>query len=151
MQARILYATLTGNNEDVADIIIDELNNAGVETTKEEIMNVDALEINPVETDIVVAVVYTFDKGSLADEALDFYEDLPQADLQGMIYGVAGSGDTFYGKDYAVAVDAMEKQFELTGAKHGATGVKVNLSPDDEAEAELRKFAKDLVDAANAR
>ncbi|MCM0583416.1 flavodoxin [Weissella diestrammenae] len=148
MNARVLYATLTGNNEDVADIIIDELQHLGVTTTKEEIMDVDALDINPTETDIVVSVVYTFDKGSLADEALDFYEDLSQVDLSGLVYGVAGSGDTFYGDDFGVAVDKMGAKFALTGAIEGAAGVKVNLSPNDAAEVELRQFAQALVKAA---
>lgn len=149
MKARVLFATITGNNEDVADIIVDEFEKAGVDTTKEDIIDVDAMDINPAETDILVVVAYTFDKGTLADEALDFYDDMQDVNWTGLIYGVAGSGDVFYGQDYGVAVDLLEQHFDaFTGATRGAAGVKVNLSPDAEATSALRAFAQQLLVAA---
>ncbi|MDR3190261.1 MAG: flavodoxin domain-containing protein [Lactobacillaceae bacterium] len=148
MKARVFFATITGNNEDVADVIVDEFQQAGVEVTKEDFMDADAADIDPSDTDIVVAVAYTFDKGTLADEALDFYDDMETMDWSGLIYGAAGSGDVFYGNDFAVAVDLMEARFAETGAIKGAEGVKVNLSPDDEAEAVLRAFTKQLIATA---
>src|SRR5699024_12613154 len=75
---------------------------------------------------------------SLPDEALDFYEDLVDMDLSGIVYGVSGSGDDFYGDDFAVAIDKFEQQFEKTGAVKGAEGVKVNLSPDATRSEERR-------------
>lgn len=152
MKARVLFATITGNNEDVADIIVNEFEQAGVDTTKEDIIDVDAMDINPAETDILVVVAYTFDNGTLADEALDFYDDMKDVNWSGLTYGVAGSGDVFYGKDYAVAVDLLEQHFdEFTGATRGAAGVKVNLSPDTKAETALREFAQQLIGAAQTQ
>lgn len=141
----MLYATLTGNNEDVADVIIAEFERLGVETIKEDISEVEALDLNPTTQEILVTVVYTFDLGTLADEAIDFYEDLPDVDLTGIVYGVAGSGDVYYGKDYGTAVDILEKQFTKTAGIQGAPGVKVNLRPDDKATVELKKFTQALV------
>lgn len=151
MRARVLYATLTGNNEEVADVIIAELQRLQVETTKEDITYVDALDLDPAEQDILVTVVYTFDLGTLADEALDFYEDLPDANLKQVIYGVAGSGDVYYGDDYGTAVDLLEDQFEKTAGIKGASGVKVNLRPDAQAVEALQKFTQQLVQTAQQR
>jgi flavodoxin short chain len=150
MKARVFYATITGNNEDVADVIIDTFEEEGVDVTKEDISMVDPQDISADETDIVVVVPYTFDKGTVPDESLDFFEDLEDADLSGIVYGVSGSGDDFYGKDFAVAIDKFEAQFEKTGAKKGANGVKVNLSPDVEATEALQQFTRDLIAAVNA-
>ena len=150
MKARVFYATITGNNEDVADVIIDTFESEGVEVTKEDISMIDPHDISADETDIVVVVPYTFDKGTVPDESLDFFEDLEDADLTGIVYGVSGSGDDFYGKDFAVAIDKFEAQSEKSGATKGADGVKVNLSPDVEATEELQAFTKALIEKANA-
>ena len=145
MRARVFFATITGNNEDVADVIVDTFKNESVEVTKEDIQLIDPQDISSTDTDIVVVVPYTFDKGSLPDEALDFYEDLVDTDLSGIVYGVSGSGDDFYGDDFAVAIDKFEQQFEKTGATKGANGVKVNLSPDAAATEALQAFTKQLI------
>lgn len=149
MQAKVYFATITGNNEDVADVIVETFQNESVEVTKEDIQLVDPQDISSTNTDIVVVVPYTFDKGSLPDEALDFYEDLVDTDLSGIVYGVSGSGDDFYGDDFAVAIDKFEQQFEKTGAIKGAEGVKVNLSPDATATKALQAFTKQLIVTAN--
>ena len=73
MKARVFYATITGNNEDVADVIIDTFESEGVEVTKEDISMIDPHDISADETDIVVVVPYTFDKGTFPDESLDFF------------------------------------------------------------------------------
>lgn len=150
MKARVFYATITGNNEDVADVIIDTFEAEGVEVTKEDIQMVDPHDISADETDIVVVVPYTFDKGTVPDESLDFFEDLEDTDLSGIVYGVSGSGDDFYGKDFAVAIDKFEAQFEKSGATKGADGVKVNLSPDVEVTEKLQVFTKALIAKVNA-
>ena len=151
MNARVFFATITGNNEDVADVIIETFKANDVAVTKEDIQMIDPQDISAAETDIVVVVPYTFDNGSLPDEALDFFEDLEDADLTGIVYGVSGSGDDFYGDDFAVAIDKFENQFNKTGAIQGAVGVKVNLSPDAKATADLQDFTRQLIAKAQAR
>jgi len=151
MNARVFFATITGNNEDVADVIIETFKAHDVAVTKEDIQMIDPQDISVAETDIVVVVPYTFDNGSLPDEALDFFEDLEDVDLSGIVYGVSGSGDDFYGQDFAVAIDKFENQFNKTGAIQGAVGVKVNLSPDAKATAELQEFTRQLIAKAQAR
>ena len=111
---------------------------------------VDPRDVSADETDIVVVGPYALDKETVPDESLDFCEDLEGTDRSGIVYGVAGSGDDFYGKYFAVAIDKFEAQFEKSGATKGADGVKVNLSPDVEATEELQAFTKALIAKVNA-
>ena len=79
-------------------------------------------------------------------EALAKVEDLQDLDLSGKIYGVVGSGDTFY--DYfCKSVDEFEEQFALTGAIKGADSVKVDLAAEDEDIDNLEAFAEAISEA----
>lgn len=60
--AKVIFATITGNNEDVADIITEKFEKLGVDVAKEEISQADATEFNDV--DICVVVPYTYDEGA---------------------------------------------------------------------------------------
>ena len=142
-KALVVYATITGNNEDVADIITDALEDQGVEVNEVEMTMADPSEFNDV--DICVICPYTYDEGALPEEGLDFYEDLQEEDLTGKVYGVAGSGDTFYGDDVCVAVDKFGEALAKTGATKGAENIHVNLAPDEEDIKHLDEFAKQLL------
>jgi len=82
---------------------------------------------------------------------MDFYEDLQAIDLTDKIYGVAGSGDTFYGEYYNTTVDHFDATFQKTGAIRGAAPVKINLAPDQAAIDQLDAMAQQLVDTYHAK
>ncbi|MGO3548950.1 MAG: flavodoxin, partial [Paucilactobacillus nenjiangensis] len=117
-----------------------------VEVEETEITQADAEDFEDV--DICVVCPYTYDEGALPEEGLDFYEDLQELDLSGKIFGVAGSGDTFYLDDFNVSVDKFAAAFEKAGAKSGAEKVKIDLDPDSDDIKTLNAFAADLVKAA---
>ena len=141
--AKVIFATITGNNEDVADIITEKFEKLGVDVAKEEISQTDATEFNDV--DICVVVPYTYDEGALPEEGLDFYEDLQDLDLTGKIYGCAGSGDTFYDDDYCRAVTDFSNALKKAGATQGAKDVFVNLAPEADDVKALDSFTEQLV------
>ncbi|MEE6691869.1 flavodoxin [Lactiplantibacillus plantarum] len=141
--AKVIFATITGNNEDVADIITEKFEKLGVDVAKEEISQADATEFNDV--DICVVVPYTYDEGALPEEGLDFYEDLQDLDLTGKIYGCAGSGDTFYDDDYCRAVTDFSNALKKAGATQGAKDVFVNLVPEADDVKALDAFTEQLV------
>lgn len=145
-KAMVVYATITGNNEDVADVITEALEDQGVEVDETEITMADVADFDDV--DICVVCPYTYDEGALPDEGLDFYDDLKDADLSGKVYGVAGSGDTYYADDFCVAVDEFGKAFYQAGATKGAENVHINLAPDEDDIKKLDAFAKQLVEKA---
>ena len=66
----------------------------GLEVDVDECTTVDASDF--LEADIAIVATYTYGDGELPDEMMDFYEDLADLNLSGKIYGVVGSGDTFY-------------------------------------------------------
>ena len=146
MKALVVYATITGNNEDVADIITDALEDLDVDVDETEITMADPADFNDV--DICVICPYTYDEGALPEEGLDFYDDLQEEQLDGKVYGVAGSGYTFYGDDFCVAVDKFGEALAKTGATKGAENVHVNLAPDENDIKKLDAFAKQLVEKA---
>ncbi|MET3634201.1 flavodoxin [Streptococcus porcorum] len=140
--AKIVYASMTGNTEEIADIVADKLRELGVDVDVDECTTVDADEFQDV--DIAVVASYTYGDGDLPDEIVDFYEDLKDLDLTGKVYGVVGSGDTFY--DYfCKSVDDFELAFAGTGATKGADSVKVDLAAEDDDIAKLEAFAESLL------
>lgn len=148
LTAHVVFATITGNNEDVADIVTEKLEDLGCQVTETEISQTDATDFQ--NADICVVCPYTYDEGSLPEEGLDFFEDLPDVDLTGKVSGVAGSGDTFYGEYYNTSVDKFTAAFAQAGATVGAPSVKINLEPDQTAITELDAFAEQLVTTAKS-
>ena len=143
--AKIVYASMTGNTEEVADIVAEAMENLEIDVEINECTQVDAAEFE--DADICIVASYTYGDGDLPDEIMDFYEDLQELDLSGKIYGVCGSGDTFY-DDFCKAVDDFDAAFAKTGAIKGAEGVKVDLNAEEEDIASLEAFAKKMVEAA---
>jgi len=127
LRAHVVYATITGNNRELADIVTQQLTKRGVTVTETEISQTDAQALTA--ADILVVCAYTYNEGHLPEEGLDFYEDLPGVDLHGKTYGVAGSGDTLYGDFYNTTVDRFDAAFHQTGAIKGAANVKIDLEP----------------------
>lgn len=145
-KAVVVFATITGNNEDVANLITDALENLGVDVDEKEITMADVADFE--DADICVVCPYTYDEGALPEEGLDFYDDLKEADLSGKIYGVAGSGDTFYADDYCRAVDDFGAAFESAGATKGAEYVHIDLAPEGDDVDTLDAFAASLAEKA---
>lgn len=79
--AKIVYASMTGNTEEIADIVAEAFENLDIEVEINECTQVDADEFE--EADICVVATYTYDDGDLPDEIVDFYEDLQELDLLG--------------------------------------------------------------------
>ena len=135
--AKIVYASMTGNTEEIADIVAEAFEDLELE------VEIDEFE----EADICVVATYTYGDGDLPDEIVDFYEDLQEIDLSGKIFGVCGSGDTFY-DDFCKSVDDFEAVFTQIGAKKGADSVKVDLAAEEDDIQRLEEFAKKLATAA---
>lgn len=145
-KVKIVYASMTGNDEDMADILSEDFENAKMEVDVSEISQTDVQDFQTADLCIVVSYTYSDGlEGNIPDEGLDFYHDLQEADLTGKIFGVCGSGDTFY-QDFAIAVDHFEQAFEQAGAIKGATSVKVELAPQSDDIAKLDHFAQTLID-----
>ncbi len=142
--AKIVYASMTGNTEEIADIVSEALEDAGLEVEMNECTQVDAEDFE--DADICIVATYTYGDGELPDEIVDFYEDLQELDLSGKIFGVCGSGDTFY-DDFCQSVDDFEAAFSKTGATKAVDSVKVDLAAEEDDIQHLEAFAKKIVAA----
>lgn len=142
--AKIVYASMTGNTEEIADIVAEALENLGVEVEINECTQVDAKDFE--DADLCIVATYTYDEGQLPDEIMDFYDELGELDLTGKTFGVCGSGDTFY-DFYCKSIDDFEETFLKTGATKGAANVKVDLAAEEEDIQNLEAFAKALVES----
>ncbi len=148
--AKIVYASMTGNTQEIAEIVQEALEDRGVSTELTEITQAVASDFN--DADICVVAAYTYSDGAeglLPDEGIDFYDDLKELDLTGKVYGTTGSGDRFY-DDFATAVDMFDAAFATTGATKGADGLKIDLAAEEEDIAHLEAFAQKLIDTQAA-
>ncbi|WP_099974374.1 MULTISPECIES: flavodoxin [Lactobacillaceae] len=139
---KIVYASVTGNDEDIAYVLEEKFEELGADVEISEIQQTDAADFEDV--DICVIATFTYDEGIVPDEALDFYEDMQELDLTGKIYGTCGSGDHYYG-DFCRAVDEFAKIFDQVGAIKGAEPVKIELEPEEKDIADLDEFAEELM------
>lgn len=64
--AKIVYASMTGNTEEIADIVAEALENLAIEVDINECTQVDADEFE--EADICIVATYTYGDGELPDE-----------------------------------------------------------------------------------
>lgn len=141
----IVYASLTGNTEECAEIIEKAFEELGADVELVESFSADPSDFE--EVDIAIVGTYTYGTdANLPDEIVDFYEELEELDLTGKIYGTFGSGDTFYDK-FCQSVDDFSDQFDKTGAVKGAESVKVDLEPEEGDIENLQAFAKSLIEA----
>lgn len=139
---------MTGNTEEIAQILAKDLRELDV-----EVEFVEALQVYPDELpeyDLCIVATYTYGTdGEVPDELIDFHEDLTDEDLSGKVYGVLGSGQSFY-EHFCRAVDHFDEQFQLAGATKGADSLKFELNASGEEDLEsIRNFAKGLVDTYN--
>ena len=81
--AKIVFASMTGNTEEIADIVADKLRDLGLDVDVDECTTVDASDF--LEADIAIVATYTYGDGELPDEMMDFYEDLADLNLNGKI------------------------------------------------------------------
>lgn len=143
-QALIVFASLTGNTEHMADIVAETLEDRGIDVEVVDSMQADAQDYLDYDICIVGSYTYGVD-GVLPDEMLDFYEELGELDLSGKVFGVFGSGDDFY--DYfCAAVDYFEQQFIQTNATKVGDSVKINLAAEGEDIVRLQTLANQLAD-----
>ncbi|GEQ62553.1 hypothetical protein VL2N_18890 [Vagococcus lutrae] len=83
MLAKIVYATMTGNTEEISEILEEEFQQQGVEVTRMEADDADdADEEAFTDADICVIATYTYNNGKVPDNFVYFKENLREQDLQ---------------------------------------------------------------------
>jgi len=137
----MVYASLSGNTEIITDIIADNLQNLG-HNVEIKSFDFDVIEIDELgQYDAVLVGTYTWDDGELPYESEDFYIDLEDGNIQGQIFGVYGSADSFY-DTFGLAIDVFADRVKNLGANVVEESLKIDLSPDKEDEERCKNYAK---------
>ncbi|NJP39044.1 flavodoxin [Alkalicoccus luteus] len=145
MSVLLVYATLSGHTEELAELIKDRLEEADITVDVKE-----AYEAEPHEFasyDLVIIGTYTFGDGDIPDDVIDFYEELQQTDLTGQLFALFGSGDTSY-EHFAGAVDRMDEAIREQQGMLIATKMKFDSDNDiQETEEQVDTFVAEILDA----
>ena len=147
MKAQIVFASMTGNDEDMAEILEENLQDAGFDVENIDVSFADASSY--LDADLCVMVTYTYGEGVMTDELKDFYDQLITLDLSGKKFAVMGSGDKTYKDHYCENVDDFEKAFIKCGAIEVAKPVKIENAVDDEDIALIDQATEEIVEAFN--
>ncbi|MCY9664152.1 flavodoxin [Paenibacillus alginolyticus] len=138
----IVFASMTGNTEEMADAIAEGLKEAGIEPVVKNVVDTNAKEIT--HYDGIILGSYTWGDGDLADDFLDFYDEMDSILLDGKKAAVFGSCDSSY-SEYGAAVDTLVKKLKELGAEVTLEGLKIELSPSKDDKALCRNFGKQFV------
>lgn len=143
----IVFASMTGNDEDMAEILEENLQDAGFDVENIDVSFADATSY--LDADLCVMVTYTYGEGVMTDELKDFYDQLITLDLSGKKFAVMGSGDKTYKDHYCENVDDFEKAFIKCGAVEVAKPVKIENAVDDEDIDLIDQATEEIVEAFN--
>ncbi|WP_053178207.1 flavodoxin domain-containing protein [Peribacillus loiseleuriae] len=113
MKVFIGYISLSGNTEKMAVIIKDRLAACGCEVEMERLDTIEADTLKGY--DLVLIGSYTWNKEELPYEAMEFYEELGQADVHGVKAACFGSDDLSYENTYT-AIDMLLEKMKDHGA-----------------------------------
>lgn len=147
MKARIVYASMTGNDADMAEILEEDLQDYDFDVETSEAEFTDASDY--LASDLCIFVTYTYGEGKMTDDVADFYEQLQELDLNGKYFAVMGSGDKTYNDHFCENVFDFEKMFKQVGAKEVVAPVTIENAPDDDAIAAIDKAAEEMADRLN--
>lgn len=125
----IVYASLTGNTEEMSEEIEKGVQEADVGVVRKEVQDVTAEEL--LQYDGIILGAYTWGDGELPDEMIDFYEDMSELSLSGKKAAVFGSGDTSY-EHYCAAVDLLEQRLKEIGADIVHESLKFEYNASDQ-------------------
>ncbi|PZD96073.1 flavodoxin [Paenibacillus sambharensis] len=135
----IVYASLTGNTEEMAETIAGGIRERGIEPEVVNVMDTRASEL--MSYDGILLGAYTWGDGELPDEFLDFYQELEHVPLNGKLSGAFGSADSGY-PQYGAAVDLLMERLAAQGTDLAVEGFKVDLNPSAREKEELIQFGR---------
>ncbi|MBF0713502.1 flavodoxin domain-containing protein [Gemella sp. GH3] len=147
MNIQLVYASLTGNTEALCELIVEKFKNEkDIDINMNFVEDLDDFSFLE-ESDAFIVATYTYGEGDLPDEMEEFFEIIPDLNLEGKVYGVIGTGDTLY-EEYCVCVDQFDEQIKKTGAINPTKNLKIEIEADSDEDFEnIDKFIKDFTNA----
>ncbi|MCQ6279623.1 flavodoxin [Bacillus sp. EB600] len=141
----IVYASMTGNTEEIANLIGEGILQAGAAVDQKDILEVDVKELSNYEGILLGA--YTWGDGDLPDEFLDFYEEMDSLDLTGIRSAAFGSCDSSY-EHRGRAVDLLLTKLSELGADIVLDGLKIDMAPTSAEKDQCIQFGRSFVESS---
>ncbi len=140
----VIYASLTGSTELMAESMYDHIKEAGhdVDQKSFDFEPLDDIQ-DLIDYDGVLIGSYTWDD-NVPFEAEDFYEALDYVDLTGKLLGLFGSCDSSY-PVYGAALETIAEKISERGGKMYEQKLKIELEPDNEDIETCKQFADDFL------
>lgn len=135
----IIFASMSGNTEAIADLIEKGLNEAGSEAEKFEAMDIDSTVFT--EYDHLLIGAYTWGDGEMPDEMLDLYDEMDDYDFEDKTIALFGSGDTAYDL-FCGAVDLLAEKIQQNNGSLIMESLKIECFPDDDQEEACLEFGR---------
>lgn len=148
MKAKIVYASMTGHDEDMAEVLEEDLQDEEIQVDSSEISFSDATDY--LHCDLCLLVTYTYGEGQMTDELADFYDQLKDLKLPHQSFMVLGSGDKTYGKHFCQNVFDFEQAFKDCGAKEILPPLTVENAPSEADFQAIDQAAKEMNRRLNA-
>lgn len=147
----LLYGSLTGNTQAVAEKIQSLCHEKGKEIDIKNIADADAADLTDAHTFLVLASS-TWDDGHLQADWADFMERIANVpiDLSGKKIAIFGCGDSNY-SIFCGAVDILEQEFvSKRGGQKVLETLKIDGFPDmEENQSAVRNWTDQLIATLN--
>ncbi|MED3625120.1 flavodoxin [Neobacillus thermocopriae] len=142
MKMFIGYVSLSGNTEEMANILKNTLLSKGCEVDMESLETVEVQSL--LDYDCIFIGTYTWGDGDLPYEAEDFYHELLEYHLTGQNAACFGSGDHAY-PNFCAAVDTISHQLIQCGCNVFPESLKIELDPQTEDKIrQCQQFAQSV-------
>ncbi|MDP4083374.1 MAG: flavodoxin [Bacillota bacterium] len=133
----IVYTSMTGNTEEMANAIGEGIKKAGVNVEIKDVLMTDTKDL--LDFDGILLGSYTWGDGGLPDEYLDFYDEMDQLNLTGKKAAVFGSCDSSY-EERGKAVDTLIEKLVEIEADVVLDGLKIDLTPTKDEREDCKQF-----------
>ncbi|WP_217586311.1 flavodoxin [Lentibacillus saliphilus] len=137
MKVLIAYLSYSGNTEEVAELIADNVRQHGIRPDMHEI-GLDA-PVDVRQYDYMFFGTFTWDKGSTPDEFKDFVLEIGYKPDNVAIFG---TGDTQFGGD-ALFCRAVDKLAHFYNSRW--SGLKIEQSPRGTQEASVKQWTEGVL------
>jgi flavodoxin I len=142
MDTIIVYTSMTGTTEAMAEMIGKKLTESGENVVIKDALEVLATEI--LKYELILIGSYTWGDGDLPDEMVPFYEEVMEIDLTCKMAAVFGPGDSTY-YHFAHSVDLWEEALKQQGAVILTEGLKVDRWAFEDTEIVCSHFCDEIL------
>lgn len=142
MSVNIFYSSMTGNTEELAELIKDKLSSGGYNVTCKDVYNLDPTQ-EDFDTNLCFIGSYTWNQGDMpSDMRLFLKKALRDKDLKIPNVAVFGTGDSQF-KTYCRTVDELEYHLSKHATVLGK--LKIEQSPRGYQEHKVEDFLNDVL------